>query len=142
MLHSYEGKKVPQVTFKTRTPDTWVQLTSGEIFDGKTVVVFSLPGAFTPTCSSAHVPRYEELAPVFKANGVDDPAALPQAFRDEIAAESGQKALDSEGKDIEATDYSALSESALWEEYRKVLAKDGRDEASAFYGKHMKRAAN
>lgn len=59
-----------------------------------------------------------------------------------LAAESGQKALDSEGKDIEATDYSALSESALWEEYRKVLAKDGRDAASAFYGKHMKRAAN
>ena len=42
-----------------------------DIFKGKTVVVFSLPGAFTPTCSSTHVPRYNELAPAFFANGVD-----------------------------------------------------------------------
>ena len=41
------------------------------LFAGKTVVVFSLPGAFTPTCSSTHLPRYNELAPAFHANGVD-----------------------------------------------------------------------
>ena len=41
------------------------------LFAGKTVVVFSLPGAFTPTCSSTHLPRYNELAPAFFANGVD-----------------------------------------------------------------------
>ena len=46
-------------------------LTTDDIFKGKTVVVFSLPGAFTPTCSSTHVPRYNELAPAFFANGVD-----------------------------------------------------------------------
>jgi glutaredoxin-like protein len=43
-----------------------------DVFAGKTVVVFSLPGAFTPTCSSTHLPRYNELAPAFFANGVDE----------------------------------------------------------------------
>jgi len=67
-----EGKKVPQVTFRTRQGDQWVDVTTSELFDNKTVVVFSLPGAFTPTCSSFHLPRYNELAPVFKQHGVDD----------------------------------------------------------------------
>lgn len=67
-----EGQKVPSVTFPTRVNDEWVNRTSDEIFAGKTVVVFSLPGAFTPTCSSTHLPRYNELASTFKANGVDE----------------------------------------------------------------------
>lgn len=72
MLKSREGEKVPNVTFKTRENNQWVDVTTSELFDGKTVVVFSLPGAFTPTCSSTHLPRYNELAGVFKDNGVDD----------------------------------------------------------------------
>ena len=66
------GQKVPSVTFRTRANDEWVDRTSEELFAGKTVVVFSLPGAFTPTCSSTHLPRYNELAKTFKDNGVDD----------------------------------------------------------------------
>jgi glutaredoxin-like protein len=72
MLSNREGQKVPQVTFHTRQNDQWVDITTDELFVGKTVVVFSLPGAFTPTCSSTHLPGYNELAPVFKENGVDD----------------------------------------------------------------------
>jgi glutaredoxin-like protein len=71
VLANREGQKVPQVTFRTRTESEWKNLTTDDIFKGKTVVVFSLPGAFTPTCSSTHVPRYNELAPAFLANGVD-----------------------------------------------------------------------
>jgi len=66
-----EGRKVPQVTFRTRQDGEWKGVTTDDVFKGKTVAVFSLPGAFTPTCSSTHLPRYNELAPVFKANGVD-----------------------------------------------------------------------
>lgn len=66
------AQKVPAVTFKTRANDEWVDRTSEQLFAGKTVVVFSLPGAFTPTCSSTHLPRYNELAKTFKDNGVDD----------------------------------------------------------------------
>lgn len=71
-LENREGQAVPQVTFHTRQNNDWVDVTTDELFKGKTVVVFSLPGAFTPTCSSAHVPRYNQLIPTFKENGVDD----------------------------------------------------------------------
>jgi len=73
---SLEGKRVPNVTFKTRTNHQWKDVPTGDLFKGKTVVVFSLPGAYTPTCSSTHLPRYNELANVFKANGVDDIVCL------------------------------------------------------------------
>ncbi len=72
MLQSMEGKRVPEVTFKTRAGSEWVDVTTDELFAGRSVVVFSLPGAFTPTCSSTHVPRYNELADVFAANGIDE----------------------------------------------------------------------
>lgn len=69
---SREGSRVPDVTFRVRENDQWKSVTTDDIFKGRTVVVFSLPGAFTPTCSSTHLPRYDELAPVFKASGVDE----------------------------------------------------------------------
>ncbi len=72
MLSNREGQKVPSVVFKTRQGGEFVDVTSDELFKDKTVIVFSLPGAFTPTCSSTHLPRYNELADVFRANGVDD----------------------------------------------------------------------
>lgn len=71
MLKNIEGQKVPQVTFHTRSGNDWKDVTSDDLFAGKTVVLFALPGAFTPTCSSTHLPRYNELAGVFKQNGVD-----------------------------------------------------------------------
>ncbi|MEO0537267.1 MAG: peroxiredoxin [Cyanobacteria bacterium P01_A01_bin.123] len=73
-------EKVPDVVFKTRVRDEsvpgsnpfrWQDTTTQDIFGGKKVVIFSLPGAFTPTCSSNHLPRYEELYDEFKAQGVD-----------------------------------------------------------------------
>ena len=72
MFENREGTQVPQVTFHTRRDHEWVRVNSDEVFRGKTVVVFSLPGAFTPTCSSTHVPRYNQLAPVFRRHGVDE----------------------------------------------------------------------
>ena len=72
MLPTSEGKRVPQVTFRTREGGQWKDVTSDQVFKGRTVVVFSLPGAYTPTCSSTHVPRYNELAPVFLQQGVDE----------------------------------------------------------------------
>ncbi|MBK1989728.1 peroxiredoxin [Sphaerospermopsis aphanizomenoides BCCUSP55] len=71
---------VPNVVFKTRVRDEsiggqnpfrWQDRTTEELFAGKRVVVFSLPGAFTPTCSTSHLPRYEELYQEFKTLGVD-----------------------------------------------------------------------
>jgi peroxiredoxin len=73
--------QVPNVTFKTRVRDEnvegpnpfrWQDVTSDDIFAGKKIVVFALPGAFTPTCSSTHLPGYEENYQVFKDAGVDE----------------------------------------------------------------------
>ena len=72
MFKNLEGNRIPDVTFRTRRDHEWRDVSSKEIFDGKSVIVFSLPGAFTPTCSSSHVPRYNQLVPMFKANGVDE----------------------------------------------------------------------
>src|SRR6185295_18582274 len=71
MLQNREGQRVPDVTFRVRRNNEWASVSTADLFAGKTVAVFSLPGAFTPTCSSTHLPRFNELAPAFFANGVD-----------------------------------------------------------------------
>ncbi|GJL87028.1 MAG: peroxiredoxin [Minwuia thermotolerans] len=77
--------RVPSVTFKTRVRDEavggpnpfrWQDRTSDEIFNGRRVVVFALPGAFTPTCSSTHLPGYEANFEALKAEGVDEVICL------------------------------------------------------------------
>ena len=72
MFENREGQRVPNVVFRTRRDHEWVDVSSRDVFAGRTVVVFALPGAFTPTCSSTHVPRYNQLAPVLKRHGVDE----------------------------------------------------------------------
>src|SRR6187551_1455536 len=70
-LQTREGQSVPEVTFRIRRNNDWATVTTDELFAGKNVIVFSLPGAFTPTCSSTHLPRYNELAPAFMKAGID-----------------------------------------------------------------------
>jgi peroxiredoxin/glutaredoxin len=70
------GQRVPDVTFRTRRDGQWVDVSSQSIFGGRRVVLFALPGAFTPTCSSAHLPRYDELYDEFRKAGVDDVICL------------------------------------------------------------------
>lgn len=72
MLKSKIGQSVPNVTFPVINNGEWAHISTSELFKGKTVIVFSLPGAFTPTCSSTHVPGYDALSSSFKDNGVDD----------------------------------------------------------------------
>jgi peroxiredoxin len=78
-------EKVPNVIFKTRVRDEsvdgenpfrWQDRTTQEIFGGKRVVLFALPGAFTPTCSSTHLPEYERLYDQIRAQGVDEVICL------------------------------------------------------------------
>jgi len=76
MLKNREGERVPEVVFRTRENGQWVDRTSQDIFGGRTVVLFALPGAFTPTCSSTHLPRYEELEPALRRAGVDEVICL------------------------------------------------------------------
>lgn len=76
-----EGAHVPEITFKTRVRDEsiggenpyrWQDVSTNDIFGGKTVIVFGLPGAFTPTCSSTHAPGFEEKYEELKAAGADE----------------------------------------------------------------------
>jgi peroxiredoxin len=85
MTHLKEGDKLPQVTFKTRVRDEsvggenpfrWQDMKTKDIFKGKNVVVFSLPGAYTPTCSSTHAPIYDSMYKEFKKLGVDEVICL------------------------------------------------------------------
>jgi glutaredoxin-like protein len=71
MLRNSEGQRIPQVTFRTRQDGQWKDVSTDEIFGGRNVIVFALPGAYTPTCSSTHLPRYNELAPTFRKHGID-----------------------------------------------------------------------
>jgi len=81
MAHLPEQSRVPEVIFKTRVRDTsvegpnpfrWQDVTTKDVFAGKKIVIFSLPGAFTPTCSSTHAPGYEAAYDDLKAAGADE----------------------------------------------------------------------
>jgi len=80
-ISSMIGKPVPKIKFKTRVRDKringdnpfkWKTVNSNNLFKKKTIVVFSLPGAFTPTCSSTHLPGYEKKYNDIKKYGVDE----------------------------------------------------------------------
>lgn len=66
-----EGDKVPSGTFKVMSADGPRDVTSEELFKGKTVALFSVPGAFTPTCSAKHLPGFVQKADALKAKGID-----------------------------------------------------------------------
>src|SRR3982750_1603974 len=70
------GEKMPAGTFKTKTKDGIQDITADQLFKGKTVVLFSVPGAFTPTCDAKHLPGYVEHAAALKAKGVDTIACM------------------------------------------------------------------
>ena len=63
---------VPHVNFRVRELGDWVDTNTDTYFKGKKVLVFSLPGAFTPTCSNQQLPGFEKQADVFKAHGIDE----------------------------------------------------------------------
>lgn len=71
-LQDKSNQEIPNVKFKVMDNGNWKEITTEEIFNGKTILVHSLPGAATPTCSTTHLPRYDELYNIFKENGVDD----------------------------------------------------------------------
>lgn len=70
------GQKLPDVTFKTKTEDGVKELSTADVFAGKKVVLFGVPGAFTPTCSNNHLPGYLENHDAILAKGVDTIAVV------------------------------------------------------------------
>jgi glutaredoxin-like protein len=76
MLKNKEGLTIPEISFAMIADGQWVKRTTSDIFTNKNVILFALPGAFTPTCSSTHLPRFSELSDTFFANGVDEIVCL------------------------------------------------------------------
>lgn len=72
MFENKEDQQVPNTTFHVYQDNQWKSMTTADVFANRRVIVFSLPGAFTPTCSSAHVPRFNQLAETFRKNGIDE----------------------------------------------------------------------
>ena len=70
------GHKIPSITIKQATPEGPAEVNPAELFAGKNVIMFSLPGAFTPTCSQKHLPGYVKELDALKAKGVDMVACL------------------------------------------------------------------
>jgi peroxiredoxin len=70
------GDRIPEATLMTMGPDGPQQVTTDQIFKGKKVALFALPGAYTPTCSARHLPGFKDKASEFKAKGVDTIACL------------------------------------------------------------------
>ncbi len=84
-----EGAAFPTLTLQVRRNGAWQQLPAAELLAGRTVAVFGLPGAFTPTCSTSHVPRYLELLPFLEAHGVDEVVCV--SVNDRFVMEAWQR---------------------------------------------------
>ena len=70
------GERLPSGSFTRMTAEGPQKITTEQLFKGKTVVLFSVPGAFTPTCDARHLPGFVDLADAFKAKGVDTVACM------------------------------------------------------------------
>jgi peroxiredoxin len=90
------GDRAPAGRFKIATADGPGDLTSAELFDGKTVVLFAVPGAFTPTCDARHLPGYVEHADALRARGVDTIACM--SVNDVFVMKAWGKASGVDGK--------------------------------------------
>lgn len=90
------GDRLPDAVFKVRTADGLGDLTTAQVFGGKKVVLFAVPGAFTPTCHAKHLPSYVTAYDALRAKGVDTIACV--AVNDAFVLDQWAKANDAEGK--------------------------------------------
>lgn len=90
------GDKLPDATFKVRTPDGLKDVSTAELTAGRKVVLFAVPGAFTPTCHAKHVPSYLENLDALKAKGVAEVACV--AVNDAFVLDAWAKATGADGK--------------------------------------------
>jgi glutaredoxin/glutathione-dependent peroxiredoxin len=99
------GDRLPATTFKIMTADGPGGATTDDVFKGKTVVLFAVPGAFTPTCHRNHLPGYVDNADAIKAKGVDTIAVT--SVNDVFVMSAWAKASNAEGKVTFLADGSA-----------------------------------
>jgi peroxiredoxin (alkyl hydroperoxide reductase subunit C) len=106
-----KGQKIPSVTIKQATPEGGADVDPAALFAGKKVVMFTLPGAFTPTCSMKHLPGYVQRLPELKAAGVDLVACL--SVNDAWVMKAWAEQHEALGKITMLADGSAMFSKAL-----------------------------
>src|SRR5438552_9924461 len=106
-----KGQKIPSVTIKQATAEGGIDVDPAALFAGKKVIMFSLPGAFTPTCSQKHLPGYVAKLPELKAAGVDLVACL--SVNDVFVMKAWAEQHDALGKIVMLADGSAKFTQAL-----------------------------
>jgi glutaredoxin/glutathione-dependent peroxiredoxin len=99
------GDRLPEATFRVMGPDGIKTLTTGEVFGGKRVVLFAVPGAFTPTCHLKHLPGFIESAGDFKKQGIDTVACV--AVNDPFVLGAWEEASGGKGKVLFLSDGNA-----------------------------------
>ena len=90
------GTRLPDATFRRLTAEGPLELTTAEVFGGKKVVLFAVPGAYTPTCHNDHMPSFLENADAFRAKGVDEIVCI--AVNDMFVLDAWSKSLGAEGR--------------------------------------------
>ena len=105
------GDKLPAATFKVRTADGLADMTTEELCAGKTVALFAVPGAFTPTCSAKHLPSYLDNLDALKTKGVDTIACV--AVNDAFVLSAWAKAQEADGKIVMLADGTAAFTKAV-----------------------------
>ena len=106
-----KGDKIPSVTIKQATPEGASEVDPAALFAGKKVVMFSLPGAFTPTCSSKHLPGYVAELGALKAKGIDLVACL--SVNDAFVMKAWAEQHDALGKIVMLADGAGAYSKAL-----------------------------
>ncbi len=105
------GDRLPAATFKTMTAEGVKEISTADVFTGKKVVLFAVPGAFTPTCSKAHLPGYLANREAILAKGVDTIAVV--AVNDVFVMDAWSKANDADGKILFLADGAAAFTAAV-----------------------------
>ena len=90
------GNRLPDATFRRLTADGPQEVTTADVFGGKKVVLFAVPGAYTPTCNNDHMPSFLENADAIKAKGVDEIVCV--AVNDMFVLDAWGKSLGAEGR--------------------------------------------
>lgn len=99
------GDRVPEMNFKILTQDGLSDMSTGDVFGGKKVVIFAVPGAFTPTCQAMHVPNFLGSLDAFRAKGVDTVACI--AVNDAFVLDEWAKKTAADGKILFLADGNA-----------------------------------
>lgn len=124
------GDQVPAATLKRKTAEGISDVETGSVFDGKKVVLFSVPGAFTPTCSTKHLPGFVQQAAAIKDKGVDSIVCI--SVNDPFVMEAWEKDQGADGSVLLLADHAA--------EFTKSLGLDA-DLSAAGLGTRGKRFA-